>query len=162
AWSPDGTKIAFTRAPGYNMGGSPEVYVMNSDGSAQTDLTNHPAADGQPSWSADGMKIAFTSNRDGDGEIFVMNADGTSPTQLTHDADDESDPAWSPGNSSTISPPTRTVTPTAAQTATPTPTPTSCPDDDMCAPAVGDGIDANVDTVACCYSNGFSDVALEG
>ena len=42
-----------------------EIYVMNADGSNQTRLTNNPADDFYPSFSGDGSKIAFVSNRDG-------------------------------------------------------------------------------------------------
>ena len=49
------------------------------------------------SWSPDGNKIAFASDRDGDAEIFVMNRDGTGVTQLTHDNDHtDFGPVWSP------------------------------------------------------------------
>jgi len=44
AWSPDGTKIAFTSSRNGNF----EVYVMNANGSAQTRLTTNPAADLSP------------------------------------------------------------------------------------------------------------------
>ncbi|PYL40052.1 MAG: hypothetical protein DMF34_02410, partial [Verrucomicrobia bacterium] len=37
-------------------------------------LTNHPAFDGWPSWSPDGTKIAFGSNRNSNYQIFIMNA----------------------------------------------------------------------------------------
>jgi len=47
----------FPRANGY------EIYVMNADGTEQTRLTNDPALDSSPSWSPDGQKIAFLSNR---------------------------------------------------------------------------------------------------
>ncbi len=30
--------------------GNAEIYVMNSDGSQQTRLTNNPASDGSPTW----------------------------------------------------------------------------------------------------------------
>src|SRR2546425_3331127 len=50
-----------------------EVYVMNADGSGQTNLTNNPAFDAEPSWSPDGTKIAFTSSRDDASEVYVMN-----------------------------------------------------------------------------------------
>jgi Tol biopolymer transport system component len=50
---------------------------MNSDGSSQTRITNEKADDIWPSWSADGKKIVFMSNRTGRFEIFVMNVDGS-------------------------------------------------------------------------------------
>src|SRR5205814_1712191 len=47
-----------------------------------------------PSWSADGAKIAFQSNRSGQDEIWVMAANGTSPQQITTTRGRR--PAWSP------------------------------------------------------------------
>jgi len=96
-WSPDGNKIAFDTP----RDGPSEVYVMNADGTGQTNLTNNPADDFEPAWSPDGQKIAFVSGRDDmpncSFDVFVMNADGTSPTNLTNSgANLELDPAWSP------------------------------------------------------------------
>ena len=45
---------------------------MNADGSNLINLTNNAAADLYPSWSPDGTKIAFGTNRDGNYEIYVM------------------------------------------------------------------------------------------
>ena len=57
---------------------------MNSDGSGQTRLTHNSVSDYHPSWSPDGSRIAFTSNRDGtESEIYVMNSDGFEQTRLT-------------------------------------------------------------------------------
>ena len=71
---------------------------MNADGTGQTDLTNDPANDVDPTWSPDGSKIAFTTNRGptGDNEIYVMNADGSNPVDLTNSPANESDPDWQP------------------------------------------------------------------
>ena len=92
-------KIAFTS---YRDDNDAEIYVVNADGSGQTNLTNHPARDQNPAFSADGAKIAFESRRDGDpyvwnhNEIYVMNADGTEQTNLTNHPGDDYHPAFSP------------------------------------------------------------------
>ena len=85
-------RIAFASDRDGNM----EIYVMNADGSGQTNLTNNPADDGFPTWSPDGRHIAFVSDRDGNREIYVMNADGSGQTNLTNNPADDDDPAWSP------------------------------------------------------------------
>jgi TolB protein len=97
AWSPDGTKIAWSTN---RLGGSNyEIYVMNADGSGVTNLTNFAGSDRFPTWSPDGTRIAYMSMRNGGGnfEIYVMNADGTNPRQLTFTAGiEDCCPDWSP------------------------------------------------------------------
>ena len=68
---------------------------MNSDGSNQKNLTRQNFVDDMlPSWSPDGSKIVFVSNRNGNFEIYVMNADGSNQTNLTNNSSTDSDPAW--------------------------------------------------------------------
>ncbi len=59
-------------------------------------LTNNIANDRYPSWSPDGKKIVFASDRDFNSEIYIMNADGTNQTRLTRNSIDDNQPAWSP------------------------------------------------------------------
>ena len=52
--------------------GNVEVYMMDADGGNPIRLTHHDAWDGSPSWSPDGRRIAFHSERDGNWEVYVM------------------------------------------------------------------------------------------
>ena len=106
SWSPDGKRIAFIserdghpdRNPGWFTS---EIYVMDADGSNQINLTNHPSDDGFLSWSPDGKRIAFESDRDAEGnphgiDIYVMDADGGNQQRLTTNLTSDQYPSWSP------------------------------------------------------------------
>ena len=92
AFSPDGRKIAFTR-----LDGKDDIWVMNADGTGQSNLTNNAATDTFANFSPDGTKIVFSSDRGSTkSEIWIMNADGSNPVRLTNnDVIDES-PVFSP------------------------------------------------------------------
>jgi WD40-like Beta Propeller Repeat len=61
-----------------------------------TQLTRARTIDRDAAWSADGRRIAFMSERDGNPEIYVMNADGSAQTRLTTDPAVDVDPTFSP------------------------------------------------------------------
>lgn len=86
SWSPDGSQIAFQSKRDTNSNPQDDnfdIYVMNSDGSNIRALTIHGADDSEPSWSPDGGKIAFLSERSGQDEVYLMDPEGANPEQLT-------------------------------------------------------------------------------
>ena len=57
-WSPDGSKIAFTR----DMGAKSQVYVLDLAGGEPQAITNLPFSVSNPVWSASGQEIYFQSS----------------------------------------------------------------------------------------------------
>lgn len=74
--------------------GNPDIYIMDTDGNNQTQVTKHPSHDMNPSISPDGEKIAFiTSRYDPNAranfprcnfEIHIINTDGSGEYRLTN------------------------------------------------------------------------------
>jgi Tol biopolymer transport system component len=97
-WSPDGRRIAFVRMGRVSKEpAAAYVYVMNADGSGIRRLARMARVDySLPSWSANGKKIVFVSERDGNPEVYVVNADGSGQRNLTRHHGYDGDPAWSP------------------------------------------------------------------
>ncbi len=87
AWSPDGTKIAFSAGA--------DIYVADADGRNGRNLTRSHHIEVSPTWSPDGTKIAFVSDKTGSPKIYVMNADGSNQRLITPHGYN-TDPAWSP------------------------------------------------------------------
>ena len=116
AWSPDGSRIAFESSMGGSTSfGDPDydVWVMDADGSGETNLTAAPGSgDKYPTWSPDGVWIAFESTRGtpptfeppphdlerlSDDDVWVMRPDGSALQNLTTDLVRlDKFPDWSP------------------------------------------------------------------
>jgi TolB protein len=89
-WWP-ATRIAFVYTPPSND--SPDLYVVNADGTGLTNLTNTPEHwEWRPRWSPDGTRIAFL----GPAGLEVVAVDDGSRTVLTGDLMWLDHHAWSP------------------------------------------------------------------
>ncbi len=66
-----------------------ELFVMNADGSEQTQITSNGKANFAPYFHPDGKRIIFSSNvnapRGRNFDIYLVNIDGTGLEQITHD-----------------------------------------------------------------------------
>ena len=97
AWSPDGTKLAFTD---YRPNGSVGLYVMEAEGGTPVDVSPNLEHADSPSWSPDGTQLAFGGYSAARYDIYVIRADGTELRRVTDERDNGVDgafmPAWSP------------------------------------------------------------------
>ena len=93
-WSPDGTRILYTRRSNGNF-----IFVMDADGQHSLQITDNGR---NPVWSPDGTRIAYTLIVDrherrpylhSSYEVFVMSPDGSGLTKLAGDGEE---PSWSP------------------------------------------------------------------
>ena len=94
-WSPDGKWLALTSTDG-SPDGMTDVCIMDIEGNQFTNLTQWSGIDEVGSWSADGSKIVFFSNRNGNGEIYVMSSNGKNQVNLTNHPAFDAAPTWSP------------------------------------------------------------------
>lgn len=95
AVSPDGSKVAFISARG---GSSPDLYVVNMDGSGLKRLTKNDDDESSPAWSPDGKTLLYSSRYKGNSLLFTAPADGSgSPARLrVVGVLNATEPDWSP------------------------------------------------------------------
>ena len=106
-WSPNGTRILFTRKQADNF----DIYTIKPDGTDLNRLTTFPTNDAHAVWSGDGEYILWNSGEYGFrdeaalydnsfqpyGSIWIMKADGTGKRQLTESHWEDSMPCFASG-----------------------------------------------------------------
>ena len=92
AWSPDGTKIVFSRRQ--ESLGPGDLYIINADGTGEVRLTSDPGDEGGPVWSPDGLTIAYIGN-EGTKQLRLIKASGGPSTVLARDGTVNESPAFS-------------------------------------------------------------------
>jgi len=73
-YSPDGSKIVFVSYSSSEL--NHDIYMMNSDGSNQTRLTNTPGFNFAPRFSPGGSRIVFMTHRGRNFDIYQMDLEG--------------------------------------------------------------------------------------
>lgn len=88
--APDGRTILFEL-----LG---DIYSLDIGGGKARRVLGGLAFETQPSFSPDGRRIAFLSDRSGSENLWIANVDGSDPRQLSKDDDKVlfASPAWSP------------------------------------------------------------------
>lgn len=78
-----------------------DAHIFVADGTGRDHaLTHGKSVNTQPAWAADGMHLAFTSNREGLTKIYLIDVDGSNLRRLSTEDRIESAPSWAPdGNS---------------------------------------------------------------
>lgn len=83
-------EIAFSS----NRSGDYEIWAMDPFGGNVRQLTHSSGMDSQPSWSPDGEKLVFVSNRNGQSALYVTDRDGKTTRRLSPEGLICRNPVW--------------------------------------------------------------------
>lgn len=109
-WSPTKNYLLFTRSEEGNRGQDIALVIdVNRPMDTTQDVTNWTGDEIRPSWSPDGRRVAFYSNKDQRKkskvfDLWVIDIDGQNPRKLDTDVvvDDHGGPAWTPDGSTIL------------------------------------------------------------
>ncbi|MEO5860451.1 MAG: protein kinase [Pyrinomonadaceae bacterium] len=91
-------RIAYT----VRVKGDHDIWMVNSDGTGNRQITFNSKANFFPTFSPDGRFLVFTSTRSGSFELWRSDSDGSNPVQLTTDAMMNRDAAVTPDGRSVL------------------------------------------------------------
>ncbi len=76
--------------------GDQEIYLLTGKGKIIKRLTKSWGSDVSPTWSPDGKRIAFVSNRSGNPQIYVKDLESGRVDRFTYQGRYNTQPSWSP------------------------------------------------------------------
>ncbi|MFW5876383.1 MAG: DPP IV N-terminal domain-containing protein [Myxococcota bacterium] len=92
-FSPDGTRLAFSH---WREGGYRDIRIIDVDTGEITDVTHDRAVDTGPTWSPDGERLYFSSDRTGIANIYAWDVSSGALSQVTNVLAGAYHPAVSP------------------------------------------------------------------
>jgi Tol biopolymer transport system component len=87
AYSPDGRRVVFSS----NRAGNLDLWLLDVESGALTQLTDDVAQDWDPAFTPDG-RLLYSSDRGGNLEVWIAAADGSDPRQVSRDGVDAENP----------------------------------------------------------------------
>ncbi len=92
-WARNGKEILVQAA---KKGSRSDIWIVSTDGKDVVQLTVDEAEDIAPSWSPDGKKVVFASNRSGNFDLWLLNLEKKTLVQLTNNPAEDNHPVWTP------------------------------------------------------------------
>lgn len=91
-WSPTSREIAFTS----DRGGTPQIYIMDAEGSNVRRVSFGGTYHDSPAWSPTGDMIVYVSNVEGIHDLYLLNLRTNQIAKLTEGYARNESPCWSP------------------------------------------------------------------
>ena len=93
--SPDGKRVAVERTDPQTQ--NRDIWLLDARSGATTRFTSDPGWDAFPTWSPDGSRIVFTSNRGGVYDLYRKASSGAGDEELLYQSSEGKGPnSWSP------------------------------------------------------------------
>lgn len=94
--TPDPLKGGGSVAFALQQNGRSDLYILSVGQSQPVRVTNHPAEERDPVWSADGRYLAFSAHRNQNWDIYVLDMLTGETTRVTNQPGYDGAPSWSP------------------------------------------------------------------
>jgi TolB protein len=92
AWSPDGTKIAYSAT----VGSVRQICVYDFTTGRETQLTDGYGHKENPTWAPDSLHLMFNSSTETASELFLINLNQKKAVKITSGPGEKRFPAWEP------------------------------------------------------------------